>query len=516
VESTILLLLAWSLSLLVSSTVASPHVYAQASAGDEAFDPTDEDLKGEGLIGPPNFGQSAGSTGGDIETIPGSASGFNGSGSIPGPSSSWAPNSVPAWQHPAAQKFQEPLSNSRSSWNPIQSSSLSSSAPPAVYHQGSNDEAWNLWLKMAEQQKQPSAPAPEYGAAAQIAGFGQRPNTLHNQHMAPGQHTSSTQVPPHDHNAITNGAQWSQSNINSGWSSPNGAQMPLGGNADYVPVPPPQQVAGQWTPPAGGWSQPNGFPQATQPVPTPAGQPTFNLSTSATQPGTPTPAQADFVGGFMNWLGQMPNPFNQGQSAPQGFNGAPQGAYPQGNNAPPALSSIFQQGMPNLVDLQKAASSFSIPDMTPTDPNNPLSSPMASYVAGAIGSWVTQQMKSSPPFQLGSAFPPSMPAASSLPSLFPTDLKLEAKGESAANPESQNILDSELADSLLSSNSFPAGDSNSRSQSYSSRPTSFRGPLGIPVPGMLGNALASQRNKFAVNYLLNRSLRGSGFGIRLR
>lgn len=469
---------------------------------------------------------------------------MNGSGC----SNSWAPSSVPVWQHPAAQQFQEPLSNSRSSWSPIQSTS-SSPAPPAVYSQGSNDEAWNLWLKMGEQQKQPPSPASAYGAAAQAAGFGQHASSSR------GQYTSSTQVPPRDHNAITNGAPWTQPNTY-GWNFPNGGQVPPAGNSNYVQVPPPQQVATRWTPP-GGIAQPNGSPGMlqpnagwTQPLPPPAGQwapgnqapqsawqapvgpgaqqvpssnqtPTLNLSTSATQPGTQPPAQGDFIGGFMNWLGQMPNPFNQGQSAPQGFNG--QGAFgaPQGTisgprtGPPPALSSMFPQGMPNLADLQKAASNFSIPDMTPTDPNNPLSSPMASWAAGAIGSWVAQQMKSSNPFELGSAMPPSMPAPSSLPNLYPTDLKLEAKGEQPPNLASQNIMDSELADSLLSTNSFPTGRSGN-SQSYSSRPTSFRGPLGIPVPGMLGNVLANRRNKFAINYLLNRSLKGSGFGIRLR
>lgn len=451
--------LATALSVLVSSTVASPEVYAQA---DQAFDPTEEDLKGEGLIGPPVFGQPN-SSGSDVETIPGSATGFNemnSGGFNSGTADSWAPPSVPTWQHPAAQQFNEPLSNSRSAWQPMQSGSSAGQAPPSVQDPGTNDEAWNLWLNMAQQQKQPSSPSPAYGAAAQIAGFGQQP--------APGQNTNSTQPAPGDRNAITNGAGWTQSNIYSGWNTQASRPMPSGGNADYVPVPPPQQVAGQM-----GTSQ--------QPAP-----------------------QGDFIGGFMNWLGQMPNPFNQGPEAPQG------------NGAPPVLSSIFPQGMPDLSGLQQAASSFSLPNITPSDPNNPLSSPMASYVAGAIGSWVWQQMRSSNPFQLGSAMPPAMPAASSLPNLFPTALKLEARGESAPQTsDSQNIMDSELADSLLSTNNFPASSSGG-SQKYSSRPTTFRGPLGIPVPGLLGNALASQRNKFALNYLLNRSLKGSGFGIRLR
>lgn len=516
-------LLATSLSLLVSSTVASPDAtfsssaaWAQESPTDEAFDPSEEALKGEGLIGPPVFSQSE-SSGSHIGT------------------DSWSPPSVPAWSHPASQQFHEPLSNSRSSWNPIQSTP-SSAAPQAVYQPPSNDDAWNLWMKMADRQKQPETPIPEYGAAARLAGFGRGLNT------PPGQNSTGYQPRPVSGGSDGPGGQSGQFVATPGQLS----SVQPADNSDFVPVPPPRQVAaGQWAPPSNGWGSTSaqvsagwiqrlppqttlGTPNWTQPLPaqgtptwtppqvgqwSPGGQvqqaawqapgqgvqqvpsnnspgnqtPSFSLGASATPPGAQTP-QGDIFGGFMTWLGQMPNPFNQGQTAQAG--------------------------------LQQAASSFRLPDMTATVPNNPLSSPMASMVAGAIGSWVTQQVRTNNPFQVGSSpsnsiIQPSMPSPSSLPSLFPTELRMEAKGVSKPSSEGESILDSQLANSLLSPNQFPKG-SNSSSQRFSSRPTSFRGPLGIPVPGLLGNALASQRNKFAVNYLLNRSLRGSGFGIRLR
>lgn len=501
-------LIAVSLSVLISSTVTSPDsafsssaAWAQASPTDEAFDPSEEALKGEGLIGPPVFNQSD------------SGCAHNGIDSL-------SPHSVPAWSHPASRQFHEPLSNSRSCWNPIQSTS-SSPAPQAVYQQGSNDDAWNLWLNMADHRKQPASQFPEYGAAARIAGFGRGVNTR------PGQDSAGVTRPVSGQEQYA-GAPAEKPGQFVGTPGQLSSSPP-GDNADFVPVPPPQHVAaGQWALPSNGWGSTSAQASASplqeaqanpswiQPMPTQAGRwvpvpqaawqapiaqgvqqvpsnnspgnqtPSFNLGASATP--TAQPPQGDVFGGFMTWLGQMPNPFNQGQTAQAG--------------------------------LQQAASSFRLPDMTPTDPNNPLSSPMASMVAGAIGSWVTQQVRANNPFQLGSSpsksiLQPSIPSPSSLPSLFPTELKMEAKGVSNSPSEEQSILDSQLADSLLSPNQFPKG-SNSSSQRFSSRPTSFRGPLGIPIPGLLGNALASQRNKFAVNYLLNRSLRGSGFGIRLR
>src|SRR5262249_53268651 len=152
---------------------------------------------------------------------------------------------------------------------------------------------------------------------------------------------------------------------------------------------------------------------------------TFNQAgVPLTQPAAvaqPTANPNDFIGGFMNWLGQMPNPFNQGQS------NSAQNQQP--GDAPPALSSIFQNGFPNLSDLQSGNSAplnFSIPGLAPADPNNPLSSPVATWVVGEIGNWINQQMKSSNPFQVGSAVPSRMPASeTSLPSLFPTELKQE-------------------------------------------------------------------------------------------